>query len=242
MTARRGLIAGTLAALGIVLLFGLGVWQVERRSWKLDLIQRVDARVTAPPVAAPGADRWPSISTKTDEYRHVRLSGEYLSHGQSWVQALTRLGGGYWVLTPLRVDDRTIVFVNRGFVPAPLRAAYAPPAGRVTITGLLRMSEPRGSLLRRNAPAEQRWHSRDVAAMAQAAGLGDVVAPYFVDADASAAVQGNAADDSVRYPVAGLTVIRFPNNHLLYAMTWFSLGALGIGTMIAGRRPLSRNR
>jgi surfeit locus 1 family protein len=238
VTAGRGRIAGTLAALGIALLFALGIWQIERRSWKLDLIQRVDARVTAPPLAAPGADRWPSISAGADEYRHVRVSGEYLSHGQSRVQALTRLGGGYWLLTPLRADDGSIVYINRGFVPAAGSSAYAPPAGKVTVTGLLRISEPRGSLLRRNAPAEQRWYSRDVTAMARAAGLSDIVAPYFIDADA--AVDANAARGSIRYPVAGLTVIRFPNNHLLYAITWFSLAALGVGTLIAGGRHPSR--
>ncbi|HEX4376779.1 MAG TPA: SURF1 family protein [Steroidobacteraceae bacterium] len=248
MTSRRGLVSGTLAALGIVLLFGLGLWQIERRIWKLNLIERVDARVTAPPQAVPGVERWASISAMADEYRHVRLNGEYLPHGQSLVTALTRLGGGYWVLTPLRTDEGSIVFINRGFIPAQLRtqeSAYAPRAGEVTVEGLLRISEPRGTLLRQNVPAEHRWYSRDIAAMAQAAALGDAVAPYFVDAgagvdasaSASAGTPGYAARlEGIRYPVAGLTVIQFPNNHLLYAITWFSLGALGLGVLVAGRR------
>ena len=39
-------------------LVALGVWQLERRAWKLDLIARVDARLAAGPVAAPGPGRW----------------------------------------------------------------------------------------------------------------------------------------------------------------------------------------
>ena len=48
------------AALGLFTLVfaGLGIWQVERRSWKLDLIARVEARIDAAPVAAPGPAAW----------------------------------------------------------------------------------------------------------------------------------------------------------------------------------------
>ena len=65
-------------------------------------------------------------------------------------------------------------------------------------------------------PAADRWFSRDVAAIAQARGLGDV-APYFIDA---------AADPSQPVPAGGLTVISLPNNHLVYALTWFVLAAM----------------
>ena len=39
----------------------LGVWQVERRAWKHDLIARVDARVAAAPVAPPAPADWPRV-------------------------------------------------------------------------------------------------------------------------------------------------------------------------------------
>src|SRR5690606_36844343 len=85
--------------------------------------------------------------------------------------------------------------------------------------GLLRLSEPGGGFLRRNMPAENRWYSRDVAAIAAARGLDDV-APFFVDAEPGAA----AGADS--WPRAGLTITRFSNNHLGYALTWFALALL----------------
>ncbi len=42
-----------LMLLSIAGFVALGIWQVERLSWKLDLIARVDQRVHAEPVPAP---------------------------------------------------------------------------------------------------------------------------------------------------------------------------------------------
>jgi surfeit locus 1 family protein len=54
---------------------------------------------------------------------------------------------------------------------------------RIALTGLLRIGEPGGGFLRRNDPANDRWYSRDVQALAAARGLRDA-APFFVDAKA----------------------------------------------------------
>jgi len=208
------------AALGFL---GLGIWQVERRAWKLDLIARVDARVTASPVAPPGPAAWPSVSAERDEYRRVRVAGTYRRDGETYVRAVTELGPGFWVLTPMATDEGFTLLVNRGFVPSPERGApdAAPPAGPVTVVGLVRMSEPGGGFLRGNDPAAGRWYSRDVGAIAAARGLGDT-APYFVDA---AAGPGS-------WPRGGLTVIRFRNAHLVYALTWFGLALLALGGIV----------
>ncbi len=52
------LILAMLTAVGIALFLGfvaLGAWQVQRLSWKLDLIERVDQRLKAPPQPLPPA-------------------------------------------------------------------------------------------------------------------------------------------------------------------------------------------
>lgn len=227
-TARRWLgrlLWGALALLAFIGFLALGQWQLERRAWKLDLIERVEQRVDAPPVVAPtDAD----IDPQEFEYLRVRLHGEFLHQRETLVQASTRLGSGYWVLTPLRRQDGTTVLVNRGFVPPENRhraqRREGEPRGPVTVTGLLRPSEPGGAFLRDNAPEQDRWYSRDVAAIAEARGL-DRVAPYFVDAEAPPLAEGGGAGQ----PVAGLTVIQFRNNHLVYALTWFMLALMVAG-------------
>ncbi|MDX1802547.1 MAG: SURF1 family protein [Alcanivorax sp.] len=220
---RRPLTLVILGLLALILFSGfiaLGVWQVERRAWKLDLIDRVNHRVHAAAIAAPHPARWPAVNREDSEYQHVTLTGTFLNDKETLVQATTELGRGYWVMTPLRRDDGSLVMINRGFVsPAhkdPAKRGQPAPSGVVTVTGLLRLSEPGGGVLRDNVPAQDRWYSRDVQAMARARGLA-TVAPYFVDAQ---------ADTAGRWPVGGLTVIRFHNSHLVYAITWFGLALM----------------
>ncbi|KLN53863.1 SURF1 family protein [Variovorax paradoxus] len=216
------------AALAFAGFFALGTWQVERRAWKLDLIARVEQRVHAPASEAPGRDRWPQVNAAADEYRHLRIAGAFLHDKETLVQASTRLGAGFWVLTPLQAADGSVVLVNRGFVPPEARDRATRPAtdpqGDTTVTGLLRITEPKGGFLRRNEPAAERWFSRDVQAIAAARGLHNV-APYFVDAEAAPSPPGA----SPAWPAGGLTVIAFPNSHLVYAITWYGLALMVLG-------------
>ena len=236
---RRSFAALLVLATCAVLAFGgfvaLGTWQLYRLQWKLALIERVDQRVHAAPVPAPGSARWPAITAESDEYRHVRLSGTFLYKLSAKVQASTELGSGYWLLTPLREADGNVVLVNRGFIRAdsPDRASEDAPQVS-TVTGLLRISEPGGGFLRDNNPAANRWYSRDVRAIAAARGLTHV-APYFVDADAG-------QETSPAAPVGGLTVISFHNNHLLYALTWYALALMVAGASLLVAREERKRR
>jgi surfeit locus 1 family protein len=216
-----------LLAVACVGFVALGVWQIERRAWKHALIARVESRIHAAPSASPPRTDWPAVSEVRDGYRRVRLAGRFLAVPETRTQAVTALGGGAWVLAPLRTDAGDIVFVNRGFVPAGA-SAVPPPSGRVEIVGLLRMSEPAGGFLRRNVPADERWYSRDIAAIARHRGLpAAAVAPFFVDAA--------AGPDPQAWPRGGMTMVRFRDSHLVYALTWFGLAIL---TLIAGARLL----
>lgn len=189
----------------------LGIWQLERRAWKLDLIARVEARIHASPVAIPPLDQ--NVDVRRNEYRRVRLTGRFQHDRTTLVDALTLEGAGFWVLTPLQTGAG-LVLVNRGFVPAARRNDYARPSAPMTVIGLLRMTEPDGRFLRRNRPDANLWYSRDVAAIARARNLG-AVAPFFVDAERTSG-----------YPLGGLTVVNFRNTHLIYALTWFGLAAM----------------
>jgi len=214
--------------------FALGTWQIFRLQWKLALIERVEQRVHAAPADAPPAAQWPQVTAETQEYRHVRLHGVYLPALATRVLASTERGAGYWVLTPMCTADG-IVMVNRGFVPAGeggWKAEAAPAAAgadacavaaggrQVAVTGLLRISEKSGSVLRKNDPARNFWYARELPAIAKARGL-PAVAPYFVDVDANGETPGEANG-----PSGGLTVVSFPNNHLVYAITWYGLALM----------------
>ncbi|WP_445192439.1 SURF1 family protein [Sphingomonas sp. Tas61C01] len=210
MTARARAAIGLAWLLAVAALLALGTWQVQRRAWKLDLIAKVEARIHAPPVPAP------RTATGDDAYLRVVARGTYLACSNTFVQASTIRGPGWWVLTPLRETTGITVLINRGFMPT--RTAPPPPGPvTVTVTGLLRVSEPGGGFLRSNDPARDRWYSRDVTAIAAKRGVAPV-APYFIDADASPNAPGQ--------PVGGLTVVQFANSHLVYAITWYTLAIM----------------
>ncbi|MGM9479921.1 SURF1 family protein [Roseateles sp. NT4] len=208
------IVAAALSSIGFL---ALAAWQVQRLGWKEDLIARVGQRVHAEPVAAPPASA--SVS-KDDEYRRVRLRGQFEPR-EALVQATTELGGGFWVIAPLRLEDGSAILVNRGFVPPEQRAPeqHAAPSGPVELLGLLRLTETGGGPLRKNAPAEGRWYSRDVAGIATQLGVVDKAAPYFVDETADPA-------QPQRWPRPGLTVLHFANNHAVYAATWLALAVM----------------
>lgn len=218
--ARRQAARTTLLALLTVLVAGfsaLGIWQVERRAWKHALIDAVDSRIHAAPIDAPGPEHWAAISAERDAYRHVRLTGRYLHERETLVRAVSDLGSGYWVLTPLDTG-RFTVLVNRGFVsPEQRGASRREPAGTVAIEGLLRVTEPGGGFLRHNDPKGDNWYSRDVAVIAATRDVSRP-APYFVDADARSSMASGT--------VGGLTVVHFADNHAVYALTWFTMALL----------------
>ncbi|MGQ0622801.1 MAG: SURF1 family protein [Panacagrimonas sp.] len=213
----------------------LGTWQIHRRVWKLDLIERVERHLRQAPAPAPGPERWTPIG-EADAYLAVQIEGIFLHERETLVQALTVEGPGFWVLTPLHTDAGFTVLVNRGFVPPELRTpstrASGQLSGPVKLSGLLRLSEPGGGFLRRNDPVNDWWYSRDVLAIGHARGLDPQhLAPYFIDADAEPNPGGS--------PRGGLTVVSFRNNHLVYAITWYGLALLcltGVAVIVADTR------
>lgn len=221
----------------------LGVWQLYRLQWKLHLIEAVDERVAAPAVSAPGPSEWPDITRTKDEYRHVSVTGKLLNSQEVQIYYSTELGPGFFVMTPLLRPDGTYVLINRGYVPENRKdpSTRQQPDGEVTINGLLRMSEDKGWLFsRKNNPQEGKWYRRDVESIMRTEGL-QPAAPYFIDADSTANPGG--------YPIGGLTVVKFRNSHLSYAITWF---AMALGTLLVyalvlryegvwGRGPLFRD-
>ncbi|MFQ3200179.1 MAG: surfeit locus 1 family protein [Zhongshania sp.] len=224
MHKRSALTKWTIAVAGLfsfVSLILLGNWQLDRRIWKLDLIERVETRVLASPKSAPAAGL--AVSKDADEYQRVSVTGEFLNGKDTLVVTATGLGSGYWVMTPFRRVDQSIVLINRGFINQGVQAAPA-LTGPQQVVGLLRMTEPKGSVVRVNDPALDRWYSRDVSAISARHEL--TAAAYFIDAEKRDSAQMPLPLEASQYPVGGLTVVTFYNSHLVYAVTWYGLALM----------------
>jgi surfeit locus 1 family protein len=218
MTRFRPLLGPTLFTVPVLLLcLALGSWQVERLFWKEGLIAQRQAAMSAAPAPVPRN----LAAARSMEFHRVIDEGVFLHDKEIYLGATSEGGGqGYQVLTPLLESSGRIVLINRGFIPGELkdpakRAAGLVP-GTVRVQGLLRLP-PDGRpawFVPDNRPDLNYWFWVDIPAMSAAAGL-DHVAPFYVDADATPNPGG--------WPKGGVTRLTLPNNHLQYAITWFSL-------------------
>jgi len=203
---RRRVAAALLTLAAIIVLVGLGLWQLERRAWKEALIAQREAALTAPPSAAPqGAAGAQALS-----FHPVVAEGVFLLDKALLLHAIGPKGAaGFDVLTPLREASGRMILVRRGFVAMAAKNAAgtgAAPGGPVRVEGLLRLPAERKPnwFTPDNRPATNDWYWIDIKAMAAAQGLAGL-APFYIDVDMAPAP--------------------LPNDHLQYAITWFSLAA-----------------
>ncbi|MEM5478047.1 SURF1 family cytochrome oxidase biogenesis protein [Pacificibacter sp. AS14] len=204
-----------LAGIMLVGMIVLGNWQVRRLAWKLDLIEAVETRAFGEPAAAPNGG--------APEYLRIFTSGILIHDKSLRVKAVTEIGPGFWIMTPLETAGKTI-WINRGFVPSTLNQdQWTRPEGQVEVIGLARLDQPGGTLLERNQPETGRWVSADLVEMSRAVGLDNVQTGYFIDAEATPAPP---------WPRGGLTRLAFQNTHLIYALTWYAMAALFLGAII----------
>ena len=227
----RGLrLAPTLITLLIVLTcLALGVWQFERLQWKRGLIDERETAIAAPPVALPRT----AAEARGMQFRRVVAEGVFLHHKEIFVATPSARGAGFDVLTPLREADGHILFVNRGFVPSQLKDPKTRAAGEiegiVRVAGLLRFppDEKPGRFFPDNRADINYWFWVDLPAMAAADGL-DNVAPFYIQADATPNPGG--------WPLGKPAAVELPNNHLQYAITWFSLAVGMVVVYIVSQR------
>lgn len=204
------------ALLGVLLLLGLGCWQIERQAWKRDLVTRITAQMAAPAQALPDATTDP----KAWDYRQVSASGvfDYSKELHLAARDVRHSAYGYQILVPLRLDDGRWLLVSRGWVPQEKKdaatRAEGQVAGTVTVTGVARLPQPRRWMAPENSPERNVWLWLDLAGMAKAAGV-DAFAPLVLEADATPNLGG--------WPRGGQTRVQFTDNHFIYAITWFSL-------------------
>ncbi len=195
---------------GTAILLALGVWQVQRLAWKEAVLAEIEAEIAAPPVAVPE-----SPDPEAHTFLPVEATGRL---GEDHVRVLVSQrsqGAGYRVISALDTGDRRLL-VDRGFMPTEGR----PPvhAGEVRVTGNLHWPEEIDGFTPENDLARNIWYARDVEALAQRLDA----EPFLVIA------RDMSVDDT---PVAPLPVdtSHIPNDHLEYAVTWFSLAAIWLG-------------
>jgi surfeit locus 1 family protein len=221
MRTRGGLLIPAISTLaGLVVLIGLGVWQLERKTWKEALIARLERRLAAVPVALLPPDEWPRLTPEGSEFLRVTVRVQF----QGTRDALLYTSGsplrddvkspGYFVFAPGRLSSGAQVVVNRGYVPGP---GYPSPSGELEIVGVLRWPEAPSWFVSDHDSAGAIWFVRDPRKMAQVRSWGQV-APFYVEQESPVQPGG--------LPHPSSLVVRLRNDHLQYALTWFGLAGV----------------
>lgn len=231
---RSTLLLGVLAGLALIVLCGLGTWQLQRLNEKSAFLSRLAAQAEAAPAPLPPEGRWAALELDSADLTRVRIEGEWLPEARATVrvtmgdsggggitggarQAGALPGGfGRYLIQALRLDTGGVVLVNRGFAPEAQVADLPPATGRAALTGILRKPEPANPFTPPANPSTRDFFVRDPAAIAAALGL--TAAPFMVEAERAPGATGTPLGVDIRELIA-----RVPNNHLQYALTWFGL-------------------
>lgn len=235
MNARRWVVlAAALASAALTL--RLALWQLDRAAQKTALQQAIEARGALPPLAADELARTPG-QAEAQQHRRAELQGRWLAAHTVWLDNRPLDGhAGFFVLTPLALDDGRALIVQRGWQPRDLldrtRVALPPtPEGMVRVAGrlarepsrLLALGEESGGAIRQNL---------NVDAFARESGLR--LLPLVL------LQEGPAGDDGLRrdWPLPAADV----HKHYGYALQWAAMAALIVGLYLWFQiiRPLRR--
>ena len=196
-------------------LVALGVWQIERLNWKLGLIAEMNHNLALPPLSLNAAMKLGDVA----QYHNVALNGAFDNAKEAYVFT-TGPGGApvYHVVTPFVLDDGRTMLVDRGYVLTTMRDPSTRLSGEIvgkrTIVGVWRTPDASGSFTPKPDLAHRVWYARDLAGIAKT-GHVTLASPVIVEADATPNPGG--------WPKGGQTVVDLPNDHLQYAIIWFTL-------------------
>lgn len=199
---------------GIAVLVSLGVWQMQRLTWKESVLAEIDARIAAKPVALPAA-----VNAQQDKYLPVEMTGQFGAGVLRILVSQKHVGAGYRLITPFETDGRTVL-VDRGFIRVGQELPPA-PAGSVTVTGNLHWPDDRNSSTPENDIDDNTWFARDIDQMSSVLSTEPILIVAKNMSRSGGAVTPLPVDSSA-----------IPNDHLQYAVTWFGLAVVWTAMML----------
>jgi surfeit locus 1 family protein len=221
MQNRSSLGMGVFTLIVVGVLMGLGMWQLQRRVEKHVLIAALTERLSATPVALPPPAQWSALNPQHDEFRRVTVTATFrdapeakvFSSGSALRPDAATLGD--FVFAPAVLSDGATIVVDRGFVPDGTNAAGA-SREPLTLTGYLRFPEKPGWITPVPDVNKRVWYARDHLDMAKVLSWGPV-APFYLDLESPSPPSG--------LPRPGPLEVHLRDEHLQYAITWFTLAA-----------------
>lgn len=226
MHFRPAVVPTLIAVPSFFILLALGNWQLERREWKLDLIEKIETRLSQE--AAPLSEVLLESNRPEDlNYWPVQAKGRFVPEIAIHKYTLhSEKGPGIRLLIPFDVSGIGTILVDRGFLPMMLKdekgARALEQPEDMKLSGIIRTPSAPGSFTPANDVAGNLWYYIDIDQIRAEFGLTELQ-PLIVEMAAEEMGAGT-------YPMPGFTGLSIRNQHLGYAITWFglALGLLGV--------------
>ena len=172
--------------------------------WKQDLINQIDIGLKSTPVQYS-----PNISKN---YQRVTVIGKYIFDNQIYLYSLNEKGEpGFDVITPFETLNKENVLINRGWIKKELKNKTPEVSGRVNIKGILRVANKKNFFTPENDLKRNIW--------------------FYINLSDIKYITGKKYNNYIIYlenkkisiPKPKKITIDLPNNHLKYAITWYSI-------------------
>ena len=193
---------------GIACLLYLGMWQVDRLYWKLDVLKKIDQKIAAAPVLLPAEP-----SESVHKYLSVEISGQFLQESIRVLASKKRYGAGYRIIHVFRTNGRRLL-VDLGFVG--LETDYdIDLSSDISLVGNLHWPDELDNFTPEPDLENNIWFARDVERVASAL----QTEPILI------ILKDSTLKDKNIKPMP-IDTTHIPNDHLQYAITWFSLAII----------------
>ena len=198
--------------LGTAILLSLGVWQMKRLAWKNAVLSSIENKILAPVIDVPQ-----SVEPQAHSLLPVNAQGRYIGSTVRVLVSQKIYGAGYRLITAFELTDGRTIMVDRGFTS--VRATMpSTPDGVGQVIGNLQWPEEVDGFTPSNDLEANIWFARDVPSLAA-----------HLNAEPILLVLRESSFDKDDATPLPKMVANIPNNHLNYAITWFSLALIWLG-------------
>ena len=202
-----------------LILIILGSWQVQRLSWKSNLISNYNNNFQQAPITVKELFK----DRKKNKYRRTVIYGEYDHANEIQIIGKTYEGNaGFHIISPFILENNEIIYINRGWVPKKYAdkktRKFSLLEDKVRVVGLVRLPQKKGYFVPENEPENGFWFT---IIPEELNGHLNIIGEkeFYID-------ELNI-DEKLKLPMPANGKVQVPNNHLQYAITWYSL-ALGL--------------
>lgn len=189
----------------ITLFCALGTWQLVRLQWKNNLIYEIGEGLKSPAI---------NYSNKIQKnYQRVIAEGEYDFEKQIYLYSLNEKGElGFDVITPFKTLELENILINRGWIKANQKnEIIINKVEGKKIQGLMFKNVKKNIFKPDNEIEKNIWFSINLEDVNKFTGKKFNEYIFYLE------------DEKISTPKPKKITIDLPNNHLKYAITWYSI-------------------